>query len=167
MSCGSSKRVTVPTMPMSRDEVRECCIEGACRDFSCFSEERGWGDLEVEGEREEGVKGNEGVRGEEKSCKENRLESGGAISAEPEAANCASTTNSRRPANGDGNVACAGVGAEGKYRPVSSGGASTSSGTMATLRLSAPLSTLLLCLRLCTAALPKEVAFVPPGKGEE
>jgi hypothetical protein len=84
---------------MSRDEDLEWPILGLDRDFAdCVEEgeERCLG--VVGGEEEEGVESERGI-----SCKENRLVSGGATSAEPEAANCALTT-SPRPANGNGNV---------------------------------------------------------------
>jgi hypothetical protein len=77
------------------------------------------------GEREAEDDGEEGVREKEQvSCKEIWFVSGGAPSAEPEAAeaaNWASTTIScRQPGNGDGNVGCIALGTEGKCCAVSS-----------------------------------------------
>jgi hypothetical protein len=124
------------------------------------------------GEREAEDEGEEGVREEETSCKENRFVSGGgATSADSKAANCAPTTKPWRPADGDGNVACVTLGTEGKCGAVSSPlagpGELTLSGTIAILRWSAPLSLARLCLY--TGALPKEsfFTFVPLGNGDE
>ena len=132
------------------------------------------------GEKEAEDEGEEGVREErEVSCKETWfVVSGGAPSAEPEAANCASTTNSRRqPANGDGNVDCMALGGtEGKCCAVSSPFAgpsvdllTLSGGTIPILRLSVAFSALFVCLCLYTAALPKEslFTFVPLGNSDE
>jgi len=55
------------------------------------------------------------------SGKETWFVFGGGTSADPEAANCASTTNScRPPGNGDGNVTFIALGAEDKCCAVSS-----------------------------------------------
>lgn len=75
------------------------------------------------GEREAEDEDKEGVREEKLSGKEAWfvVSSRGATSAEPEAANCASTINScRQPASGNGNVGCAAVGSEGKCCAISS-----------------------------------------------
>lgn len=104
--------------------------------------------------------------------------SGGATSAEPEAVNCTwAGTPSPRPADGDGEVhsAALALGDKATYCPVSSpvpgtgAGVSTLRGTIANLRLSAAPSTLLLCLRLCTGAVPigSFFMFFPQGNGDE
>lgn len=139
-------------------------MERGIRSFSCSAEEGEWGNFGVVGEREAQDEGEEGVREEGTSCKE-RFVSGGATSADPEAANCAPTTNSRRPANGDGNVGCVALGTESTVSsPLAAPGASTLIGTIAIFRLS------LLCIRLCLypAALPKEsfFTFVSLGNSE-
>lgn len=111
-SRGSSRRVTVPTMPMSRDEDLEWpAEERAVRDFSDLADEGGWGFFGVVGEwdeeEKEGEQGEEGMA-DEISYKESWfVVSCGATSAEPEAANCALTAASDngppRPGDGDGN----------------------------------------------------------------
>jgi hypothetical protein len=101
------------------------------------------GERTTEGIAGETVEGREGVR-EEKgiSCKGAKVESRGATSAE--AANCASTTNSRL-LDGNGNVVVVAMpGADG----CCSSSVSTSNGTIATLRLCVPLSVLVMCFRL-------------------
>jgi hypothetical protein len=120
-----------------------------------------------------------GGRDGEKSYKEDKFVSGGATSAEPEAANCTTWTGtpSPRPADGDGEVTSAALalGDKATYCPVSSpvpgtgAGVSTLRGTIANLRLSAAPSTLLLCLRLCTGAVPMGSFFMffPQGNGDE
>ena len=140
-------------------------MERAIRGFSCPAEEGEWEDFGVVGEREEEDEGEEGVREEGTSCKETWFVSGGATSADPASANCAPTTNFRRPANGDGNVGCVALGTE---RAVSSllaaPGVSTLIGTIANFRL----SLFSICLCLYPAELPKEsfFTFVPLGNGE-
>jgi hypothetical protein len=99
---------------MSRDGDLEWAKERAWREVSWFGEGSERGNLGVVGEREGGEEGGEGVRDEEEKSWLVSV-SGGATSAEPEAANCASTTNPRRPANGDGNVACAASVIDGAY----------------------------------------------------
>lgn len=103
--------------------------------------------------------------------------SGGSTSADPEAPNCAASTNScRLPANGVGNVSRSALGTEGKYCAVSSPFAgpsvdllTLSGGTMAITPLSVAFSALLVCLCLYAAVLPKEsfFTFVPLGIGDE
>lgn len=113
------------------------------------------------------------MREVEMSCKVNEFVSGGATSAGPEAANCALMTCPPRPADGDGNGELTSEALS--TCPVSSPfsgtgqGVLTFGGTIANLRLSAALSTLLLCLRLCTAVVPKESFFIlfPLGNGDE
>lgn len=136
-------------------------MERGIRGCSSSAEEGEWGNFGVVGGREAEDKG---VREEGTSCKE-RFVSGGATSADPEAANCAPTTNSRRPANGDGNVGCVALGTENTVSsPLAAPGVSTLIGTIAIFRVS------LLCIRLCLypAALPKEsfLTFVPLGNSE-
>ena len=111
------------------------------------------------GEREAEDEGEEGVREEGTSCK---VVSGGGTSADPASANCAPTTNFRRPANGDGKVGCVGLGTENAVSSLlAAPGVSTLIGTIAIFRL----SLLSICLCLYTAALPKEsfFTFVPLG----
>jgi len=117
--------------------------------------------------------GEVGVREVEMSCKVNEVESGGATSAGPEAANCASMTCPPRPADGDGNgeLTSDALSTCLVSSPFSGTGQGvlTLGGTIANLRLSAALSTLLLCLRLCTAVAPKESFLIlfPLGNGDE
>jgi hypothetical protein len=168
---------------MSRDEDLEWrAEERAVRGFSDLAEEGGWGFFGVVGEweEEEEKEGEQGVEGveDEISYKESWfVVSWGATSAEPEAANCALTAASDndppRPVDGDGDGNGNGNGelmtsalwAKPTRCPVSSPFpgtgpcVSTWVGTIANLRLSAAVSTLLLCLRLCTAALPNGSSF--------
>jgi hypothetical protein len=79
-----------------------------------------------------------------------------------------------RPADGDGNGELTSEAAESTcpVSPPFSGtgqGVSTLGGTIANLRLSAALSTLLLFLRLCTAVVPKESFLIlfPLRNGDE
>jgi len=86
------------------------------------------------------------------------------------AANCASTTNARRPADGDGdgNVACTALETEGEYwlvscsfaRPGGDVSESLRGRTIGNLRLSVPL-------RLCTAVPLKESFFILVGCCDE
>jgi hypothetical protein len=137
------------------------------------------GEYEEEEEDEVGEGGMREVEVEMSCKKVNENASGGATSAGPEAAaNCTLMTCPSRPADGDGDgngeLTSEGLSTRPVSSPSSGAGRSmlTFGGTIANLRLSGALSTLLLFLRLSTAVVPKESFFIlffffPLGNGDE